>query len=99
MEHTMHSHELPCSYVGVFQVFSSPADYRRWVSDDWDSENVDCSHLFLARELALQNPPHSVSLLRGGFAEYLFVIVAKRLQDAKVFVALVYVIQSDPLAG
>ena len=47
--------------------------------------------LFLL-ELASQNPPHSVFVLGGGFAGYLFVIVAERLQDSKVFVALVYVI-------
>ena len=73
MEHTMHGQKLPCSYV----VFSSPADYRRWVSDDWDSEGVDCCQLVLARELAPQSPPHSVSVLGGGFAAYLFVIVAE----------------------
>ena len=66
----MHVHELPCSYVGFFQVFSSPADYRRWVSDDWDSKSVDCCHLVLARELASQNLPYSVSVLGGGFAVY-----------------------------
>ena len=77
MEHTMHGHELPCSYVGFFQVFPSPADYHRWVLDDWNSESVDCCYLFLARELAPQNPLHSVSVLGGGFAAYLFVIVAK----------------------
>ena len=47
----MHSHELPCSYVGFFHVFSSPADYRGWDSDDWDSESVDCCHFVFAREL------------------------------------------------
>ena len=62
----MHGLELPCSHVGFFQVFSSPADYRRWVSDDWDSESVDCCHLVLARELAPQNPRYSVSVLGGG---------------------------------
>ena len=73
----MHGHELSCSYVDFFQVFFSPADYRRRVSDDWDSESVDCCHLVLTRELAPQNPPHSVSVLGGGFAAYLFVIVAE----------------------
>ena len=72
----MYAHELPCSYVGFFQVFSS-ADYRRWVSNDWDSKSIDCCHLVLARELAPQDPPHSVSVLGGGFATYLFVIVAE----------------------
>ena len=73
----MHGHELSCSYVDFFQEFLSPADYRRWISDDWDSKGVDCCHLVLARELASQNPPNSVSVLRGGFAAYLFVIVAE----------------------
>ena len=73
----MHSHELSCSYVGFFQIFSSPGDYRRWVSDDRDSESVDCCHLVFARELASQNPNHSVSVLRDGFAANLFVIVAE----------------------
>ena len=73
----MHGHELPWSYVDFFQVFSSPADYRRWVSDDWDSEGVDCCNLVLARVLAPQNPPHSVSVLVGSIAAYRFVIVAK----------------------
>ena len=45
-----------------------------------------------AKELALQNLPHSISEVSSGFAAYLFVIVADRLQDSKVFVALVYVI-------
>ena len=43
-------------------------------------------------ELAPQSLSHSVYVLRGGFAAYLFVIVAECLQDSKVFVALVYVI-------
>ena len=77
MENTMHGHELPCSYVDFFQVFSSLADYRRWASDDWDSEGVDCGHLVLARELTPQNPPASVSVPGGGFAAYLFVIVSE----------------------
>ena len=33
--------------------------------------------LFFARELAPQNLPHSVSVVRGGFAAYLFVIVVE----------------------
>ena len=41
----------------------SPANSRRWVSDDRDSKSVDCCHLVFARELAPQNPPHSVSVL------------------------------------
>ena len=77
MEHTMHGHELCCFYVGFFQVFSFPADYHRWVLDDCDSENVDCCLFILAGALAPQNLPHLVSVLRGGFAAYLFVIVAK----------------------
>ena len=47
--------------------------------------------LFL-RELGFQYPPHSVSVLKGGFAGYLFVILAKIMQDSKVIVAFVYVI-------
>ena len=65
----MHGHQLLCSYVNVSQVFSSPADYHRWVSDD-------CCHLVLTRELAPQNLSYSVSVLGGGFAAYLFVTVA-----------------------
>ena len=92
MEHTMHGLELPCSHVGFFQVFSSPADYHRWVSDVWDSDSLDCCHLILARELAPQNPLHSVFVLGGGVLAYIFVIIDKWLQDSKVVVALVYVI-------
>ena len=88
----MNGHELPCSYGDFFQVFLSLVDYRRWVSDDWDSKGVDFCHLVLAKELSPQNPPHLVFVLGGGFAVYLFVIVAEGLQDSKVFVALVYVI-------
>ena len=69
--------ELFCSYVCFLQIFLSPADYGCCVLDDWDGEGVDCCHLVLARELALQNPSHSVSVLRGGFAANLFVIVAE----------------------
>ena len=79
IEHTKHSHEFPCFYVGFFQVFLSPADYRCWVSGDWNSESVDCCPFVLARELAPQNHPHSVSVLGGGFAAYLFAIVAEWL--------------------
>ena len=48
--------------------------------------------MVVARELALQSLPHSVSVLGCGFATYLFVIVAECLQDSIVFVAIVYVI-------
>ena len=64
----MYGHQLSCSYVSSFQVFPSLADYRRWVSDDWDNESIDCCHFVLAKELAPQNPSHSVFVLGGGFA-------------------------------
>ena len=92
MEHTMHDYELPCSYVGFFQVFPFPANYRRRVSDDWVSEIADSCCLVLAREHAVHNPPQSVFVLKGGVSVCLFVIVAECLQDSNAFVAHAYVI-------
>ena len=48
--------------------------------------------LFFAREVAFQNLPHLISVLKGDFAAHLFVIFVEWLQDFKAFVALVYVI-------
>ena len=61
--------------------------YRRWVLDEWNSESVNCSHLVFAGELALQNTSHSISALGSGLATYLFIVVAKWLQDFKTFMA------------
>ena len=73
----MHGHEVACFYDGFIQVFPSLADYRRWVSDDWDRKSSNCCHFVLAKELAPQNPPHLVSILGAGFATHVLVIAAK----------------------
>ena len=88
----MHDRELPCSYDRLFQVFTSLADYRRWISDDSESESVDCCHLVHAIELVPQNLHRLVSVRKGGVVSYLFVIFAKLLQNSNVFAALVQVI-------
>ena len=65
MEHTMHDHELSCAYVGFCQVFPSLADYRRWISDDWDTAQV----LFAVTLFLLESLLHKTRLTRFLYSE------------------------------
>ena len=74
----MHRHKLPCSHVGFFfrssrLQLTTAAGYPM----TWIAKVLIAVTLFLLESLLLKIQPHSVSVLGGSFAAYLFVIVAE----------------------